>query len=296
MKHFETHWKSNDELNLYAQGWEPEEKPPEAVVCLLHGLGEHTSRYSHFAGVLAGGGFAMMGADLRGHGRSEGKKGHFPSIEPVMQDMDILLEQARKRYPNIPLFLFGFSLGGILVLHYGLKRKPDVQGVIAGGPGLRTSLENQPVKVFLAKVLGSLFPGLSLSSGLNPDDLTRNREVVQAYKNDPLVQHKATLGFAKTMIAVNKWTLEHAREFSLPLLIMHGKADKIAFFSGSADFAERAGDRCTLAVWDDALHELHNEPEQDEVFETMMSWMRGRITRGKATKPPSHQTLPKGVS
>lgn len=296
MKHFETHWKSNDDLNLYAQGWEPEEKPPEAVVCLVHGLGEHTSRYVHVAEVITGGGFALMGADLRGHGRSGGKAGHFPSIESVMQDIDILLEQARKRYPNAPLFLFGFSLGGILVLHYDLKRKPAVQGVIAGGPGLRTALENQPVKIFLAKVLGSVFPELSLSSGLNPDFLTRNREVVQAYKNDPLVQHKATLGFAKTMIAVNKWTLEHAGEFSLPLLIMHGKADKIAFLSGSTEFAERAGDKCTLVVWDDAYHELHNEPEQDEVFETMLSWMCGKIGRSKSPKTITSQPTSKGVS
>ncbi len=296
MKHFETHWKSNDDLNLYARGWEPEEKPPEAVVCLVHGLGEHISRYARVAEALTGGGFALMGADLRGHGRSEGKRGHFPSIELVMQDIDILLEQARKRYPKIPLFLFGHSLGGVLVLYYCLKRNPGLQGIIASASALRTEVENQPVKIFLAKLLKPFFPGLSMPSTLNPDDISRNKEVVQAYKNDPLVQHKITLGFGKTMIAVNKWTREHAGEFSLPLLIMHGKADKIAFLSGSAEFAEKAGDKCTLMVWDDAYHELHNEPEQEEVFETMLSWMRGKIDRGRATKTPNHQTTPKKVS
>lgn len=286
MKHFETNWKSKDGLNLFAQGWEPEEIAPEAVVCLVHGLGEHTGRYEGVAEALTFSGFALMGADLRGHGRSEGKRGHFASIELVMQDMDILLEQAGRRYPGRPLFLFGFSMGGILVLHYGLKRRPALQGVISSGPGLRTVLEKQPVKVYLAKVLGALFPEVSLSSGLNADALTRNENVVQAYETDPLVQHKVTLGFGKTMLAVNKWTLEHAGEFSLPLLIMHGKADKIAFVSGSTDFAKRAGDKCKLVVWEDALHELHNEPVKAEVFDAMISWMHGKMSKAM---PPKHK-------
>ena len=292
MKHFETGWKSKDGLNLFARGWEPEEKAPEAVACLVHGLGEHTGRYAHVAEALTASGFALMGADLRGHGRSEGKRGHFASIEPVMQDVDSLLEQAGRRYPGIPLFLFGFSLGGILVLHYALKRRPPIQGVIASGPGLRTALEKQPVKVFLARVLGAIFPEFALPSGLNADALTRNEKVVQAYENDPLVQHKVTLGFGKTMLAVNKWTLEHAGEFSLPLLIMHGKADKIAFVTGSNDFAKRAGDKCRLVIWDDALHELHNEPEKEEVFETMISWMIEKKARVKAADTPRQHKIP----
>jgi len=280
MKHFETNWKSTDNLNIYAQGWEPEKVPAKAVVCLVHGLSEHTSRYVHVAEAFTNHGILLFGADLRGHGLSKGKRGHFPSIELVMQDMDILLEQARKRYPGLPLFLFGFSLGGILVLHYGLKRKPPLHGIIASGPGLRTELENQPVKISLAKLLGTLLPKLSMSSGLKPDDLTRNKKVVQNYKNDPLVQHKITLGFGKTMLAVNKWTLEHAGEFPLPLLLMHGKADKIAFFTGSTDFAAPLNEKCKLVLWEDAWHELHNEPQQDEVLETMMNWIDSRLTPG----------------
>jgi acylglycerol lipase len=296
MKHFESRWKSKDNLNLYAQGWEPQQNPVKAVVCLVHGLGEHTSRYSRMAAALTNEGFALMGADLRGHGRSEGKKGHFPSIELVMQDLDVLLEQARKRYPRIPLFLFGFSLGGILVLHYGLIRKPRIKGIIASGSGLHTALEKQPGKIFLAKLLGGIFPAVSISSGLNVDELSRNKEVVQDYKKDPLVQHTVTLGFGKIMIAVNKWTREHAHEFSLPLLLMHGKADELAFSSGSSDFAKRAGEKCTLVLWDDAKHELHNEPEQDEVFKTMLSWMHEKIVRGGEENKPKHQTTPKNIS
>lgn len=282
MKHFETNWKSTDNLNIYAQGWEPEKKSVKAAVCLVHGLGEHTSRYTHVAEAFTDGGIALMGADLRGHGRSDGKHGHFPSIELVMQDMDILLKQVRKRYPELPLFLFGHSLGGLLVLHYGLKRNPKLHGIIASGSALRIDIENHSATVFLAKILGTLFPELSVPNGLNADDISRNKKVVQDYKKDPLIRHKITLGFGKIMLAVAKWTLEHAGEFSLPLLLMHGKADKMTFPSGSTDFAASLNDKCKLVLWENAWHELHNEPQRAEVIEAMMNWIDSRLTSAHA--------------
>src|SRR5690349_10378484 len=167
MKHFETKWTTHDGLKIFAQGWEPDARAPKAVICLVHGLGEHTSRYAHVAEAFGRDGYAMFGFDLRGHGRSEGSRGHFSSIEAVMQDIDLLFEETRKRYPGLPLLLYGHSLGGILVLHYALKRKPNVKGVIATSPGLHTALENQPAKLLAAKVLGAVIPAVSLPSGLD---------------------------------------------------------------------------------------------------------------------------------
>ncbi len=278
MKHFETSWQSNDGLNIFAQGWEPVTGSKKAVVCLVHGVGEHTSRFENVARVLTGSGYILFGADLRGHGRSGGIRGHFPSAEAVMQDMDILIEKAQKRYPDLPLFLYGHSLGGILVLHYTLKRKPEIKGVVSTSPGLHTELENQKIKVVAAKILGSLFPKVSLSSGLDSNMLCRDKKVVGEYQRDPLVHDKISLGFGKVMLGINKWTLSHAAEFQLPLLLMHGKEDTIAFVSGSVEFAERAGDNCKLVLWENAWHELHHEPEGDEVFETMLGWMKKKRT------------------
>ena len=277
MKHYETGWKANDGVDLFAQGWEPTIVQPKAVICLVHGLGEHTSRYEHVAESFAKDGYIMLGSDLRGHGRSGGPRGHISSIEDFMQDIDLLLQQARTRYPGLPLILYGHSLGGIQVLHYGLLRKPDVKGVIATSSGLRTALENQPAKIMAAKVLGSLIPAVSLPSGLDANAISRTREVVETYKNDPLVHDKVSLGFGKVMLGVTKWTLEHAGEFSLPLLLMHGKADTIAFPAGSIEIASALKDRSTLFLWDDAFHELHNEPERAEVFKTMLIWMDARL-------------------
>jgi alpha-beta hydrolase superfamily lysophospholipase len=277
MKNFEASWKAYDGLDIFAQGWEPTVLQPKAVVCLVHGLGEHSSRYAHVAEAFGKEGFILFGADLRGHGRSGGPRGHISSIEDFMKDIDTLLEQAGKRYPDLPIILYGHSLGGILVLHYSLIRKPKLKGVIATSSGLRTALEDQPVKIALAKVLGSIVPTVSIPSGLDAKAVSRDEKVVDIYQHDPLVHDKVSLGFGKTMIGVVAWTLAHASEFPLPLLLLHGKADKIAYPSGSTEFAAALKDKCTIVLWDDAYHELHNEPEKEKVFKTMTLWMDARL-------------------
>lgn len=281
MKHYEMNWKSHDALDLFAQAWEPSTPQPRSIVCLVHGLGEHTSRYAHVAEAFGREGFALFGADLRGHGRSGGARGHISSIEDFMKDIDLLLEQARLRYPDLPLFLYGHSLGGIQVLYYGLTRKPNLSGVIATSPGLHTALEQQRLKVFLAKALGVLFPTMTLASGLEAKYLSRDPKVVEAYIRDPLVHDKVTFGFGRTMTGVTRWTLEHAGEFPLPLLLMHGKADKIAFPSSSVEFAAALKDKGTLVLWDDAYHEVHNEAEKDEFLKTINLWMGARLQEAK---------------
>jgi acylglycerol lipase len=273
MKHFQTNWKTADGLSIFAQGWEPVELSPKTVVCLVHGIGEHTNRYAHVAEAFTKAGYVLFGADLRGHGKSEGPRGHFPSIHAVTRDIDQLLDQARSRYPGVPLILYGHSLGGILVLYYGLKQKPDVKGILATSSGLHTALEKQPAKILAAKILGSLIPGVSLPTGLDVNAISQDKEVVAVYSADPLVHDRMSLGFGKIMLGVIRWTFEHAKEFSLPLLLMHGKSDTIAYPSGSTEIAALVKENCKLVLWEDGWHELHNEPFKEEVFKSMISWM-----------------------
>ena len=277
MKHTEMSWKARDGLDIFTQCWEPVMPSPKAVVCLVHGHGEHTSRYTHVAKAFGKEGYVLLGADLRGHGRSGGARGHVSSIEDFMQDIDVLLEQAHTYYPSMPIILYGHSVGGVLVLYYGLTRKPEVKGVVATSSAMHTAVEQQKIKVFMAKVLGSLMPNTILATELDTKDLSHDDKVVQAYINDPLVHGKASLGFGKAMLTTSAWTLEHAGEFTLPLLLMHGKADGIAFPSSSIEFASPLKEKCTLVLWDGAYHELHNEPEKGEVLKTMTIWMDARV-------------------
>ncbi len=237
MKTNEWNWESRDGLGMFAQRWEPE-KNPKAVVCLVHGLGEHSGRYEHVGKAFSDAGYALAGFDLRGHGRSGGPRGHIPSFDAFMDDIEAFQKQVENDFSGVPRFLYGHSLGGILVLNYILRRKPGFKGVISTGAGLRTALEEQTAKIMMARVLGTLMPGVAIPSGLDPTTISRNRQVVDTYVNDPLVHDKMTLGFGKIMLSVLPWTFEHAHEFSLPLLIMHGMDDQLGYPRGSQEFAE----------------------------------------------------------
>jgi acylglycerol lipase len=277
MNSIELSWKSKDGLDLFGCAWEPGGRKPKAVICHVHGLGEHSGRYVHVAQAFTKAGYAMLSFDLRGHGRSGGARGHIPSFDAFMDDIDLLFEQARSRYPGLPMLLYGHSLGGILVLNYGLRRKPGVKGVIATGSGLHTALEQQPIKMVLAKVLGALIPTRVMSSGLDAKMLSRDPSIVERYVNDPLVHDKVTLGFGRNMIGATRYALDRAAGFALPLLLIHGKEDKIAFPSSSIEFAAPLKEKCTLMLWDGLYHEVHNEPEKAEVLDAMTIWMDARL-------------------
>lgn len=283
MKTFETTWSNPEGLEFYAKAWEPDGNP-KAAVALLHGLGEHVGRYAHVGAAFSQAGYALMGCDLRGHGRSGGRRGHAPSQEAYLQDVDLLLERVRTRYAGLPIFLYGHSLGAILVLVYGLRRKPRLMGAIASAPALHSNLESQPVKVMLARILGGLVPTLTVPSGLRTDTLSHDPQVEQDYLADPLVHDRATLGWGKIMLETNPWILKHAAEFPLPLLLVHGGADTVAYPSGSREVAAALGDRATLLVWENLYHETHNEPEKAKVIAEMIHWMDERLKKGKAAR------------
>jgi acylglycerol lipase len=276
MKHYSFKLRSQDGLQLYAQGWEPGGRV-RAVICVLHGLGDHSGRFAHLARFLLPSGFAVMSVDLRGHGNSEGTRGHFPSMELVRQDIDELIAAARERYAGIPGFLYGHSLGGVLTLNYVLQRKPELAGVVVTSPGLKTALENQKGKIALARFLVIFAPAMTLPNGLDTHSLSRDTKVVIDYVQDPLVHDRASLAFANIMLETIKWTYAHADEFKLPLLMMHGTADQLAYYQGSQAFASRVQGDCTLKLWDGLYHEIHNEPEKGDVFAYLLKWLDSHL-------------------
>src|SRR6185436_6400047 len=157
MKSLQANFKATDGTEFLVRGWEPNARP-KALVALVHGLGEHAGRYEHVAQALTDAGYALIGFDLRGHGKSGGIRGHFPSLDIVMQDIKGFFVFLTERYPDIPHFLYGHSLGGLLSLAYAIQYRAGLRGVIVTGPALRSSLQEQKAKVAMAKVLGSFLP------------------------------------------------------------------------------------------------------------------------------------------
>jgi len=273
VKHFEFNWRTADGLRLYAQAWEPD-TTPAAVVCLVHGLGEHSGRYAHVAAALTAAGYALLGFDLRGHGKSEGPRGHAPSYDILMDDIGRLLDEAAARYTDKPRFLYGHSLGGNLVINYSLRRKPDLAGVIATGPALRTATPPPAWKLALGKILYKIQPGMQMANGLDRDGLARDPAVVRAYASDPLVHDRISARLALDMLQAGEWALAHATEFPLPLLLVHGTADRLTSSKATQEFAAQAPGDVTLKLWEGFYHETHNEPEKAEVLGFMIDWLR----------------------
>jgi len=265
-------WKAADGVCIYTQCWQPE-ADTKAVICLVHGLGEHGGRYAHVAAALSQAGYALLAPDLRGHGKSEGQRGHIPSYEALLDDVGGLIHQATQRFPGLPRYLYGHSLGGTLALGYALVAHPQLAGVIATGAGLRSALEKQPLKIALARLMSWVAPKVSLASGLDPETISSDPAVVRAYQEDPLVHNRITFRMGSELLRANRWTMARAGEFSLPLLLMQAGADRLVFPEGSREFAEQVRADCVLKIWEGMAHEIHNEPGKEEVLRFMVDWL-----------------------
>ncbi len=271
MQTFEWKWKSRDGLEMSALGWKPDS--PKAIVVLIHGHGEHINRYQHVASAFVDAGYALQGFDLRGHGKSAGQRGHTPTYESLMDDITDFIGDARTRYPGLPVFLYGHSMGGNQVINYALRSPQGLKGVIATAPWIKLAFDPPVAQVMVAKLLNNILPSFSLASGLSQAALSRDPQVVSKYAADPLVHDKISVRLYTGMYSNGISSLERAAELKIPMLLMHGSADKLTSAKASSEFAKKAGALVTLRIWDGFYHEIHNEPEKAEVIQTMIDWM-----------------------
>ena len=254
---------------------------PRYQIIAVHGLGEHAGRYAWFADQIAedGGNFSVL--DLRGHGRSEGSRGHSPSYNQLISDIEAFASIVKLE--NIPAFLMGHSLGGGLCLNYGLRQALEAEnhttfdGYIACSPLLRLSFQPPPWKLFLARKLVKLWPSFSLDRGINPRVLTRDKDISAAYLEDPLnhemVSASLTLGF----LEAGQFALDHANELLSPALVLHGGDDQVTDIEASKVFANSAGDHASFKGFPGCYHELINDIDRNEVTETIKSWINSQI-------------------
>ncbi|MCU0461132.1 MAG: lysophospholipase [Bacteroidales bacterium] len=247
-----------------------------ALVIMVHGHGEHILRYDHWAELFNGSDIGLTGVDLPGHGRSEGKRGHVRDGDLLMEMIDIMIDESNKTFSGLPLFLYGHSLGGSIVLNYLLTRNPKIKGAIVTDPTLRLAFEPGKSKLVLAAIMKSILPGLVQQTGLPVNYLSHDREIIEKYINDPLVHDKMSVSLFHTMMSFNNYSLSHASELNVPLLLVHGGEDKICSPNGSIEFAVKTK-MAELKIWEGGYHELHNEPFKKEVFDFLISWINKKI-------------------
>ncbi len=289
--------RDGENLALYewpAHAWQRDNTlPPRAVVLIVHGLGEHASRYEHVAQQLLEWGFVVRAYDQRGHGESGGARGGLTGDAVLLEDLAEVVDDTREhllRFPHVattthaptplPLILLGHSLGGLVVGRFvSLKIRP-VEGLIMSSPALDPGL-NMVQKLLLA-TLPAVAPNLRINNGLNPEHISHDPEVVRKYLSDPLVHAKISARLAKFIATAGPATVAAAATWSTPTLLMYAGSDKLVNPAGSRAFAESAASHGSVGVlttrcFDNLYHEIFNELDAAPVFAALKAWLDARF-------------------
>jgi alpha-beta hydrolase superfamily lysophospholipase len=247
---------------------------PLGVVILCHGFGEHARRYDHVAQRFGEAGLITYALDLRGHGRSGGKRVYLKNISEYADDVHHLVGIATAAHPDLKRVVLGHSMGGGVVFTYGVEHPDDYAAMVLSGPAVYAQDAVSPVMTVVAKVLGSIVPGLPVEQ-LPADAVSRDPQVVAAYEADPLVHHgKLPAGIAKALIGVGETMPRRAGSLTAPLLVVHGEDDKLIPVAGSRRLIECVGSTdANLKVYPKLYHEVFNEPERAVVLDDVVSWI-----------------------
>lgn len=276
MKHQTYDWKDKQGRFIFGQSWLPDSEPL-AVICHLHGQSDHSSRFAHVAAFFVKNNIAFMTADLIGHGKSAGVRGHVLKFEEYLDTVDLLIDAAEAAYARIPIFIYGHSMGGNIALNYAVQTQRNIRGYIITSPWIRLAFEPPAWKVALGKTVKSIYPALLQPTGLDVNAISRDKEVVAAYSKDPLVHGKISASGFFEILMHGKNILTAASQLKAPILLMHGTGDQLTSYIASRALAEQRKDIITYKEFDGLYHELHNEPEKQLIFDAMLSWIQTQL-------------------
>lgn len=262
-------------VQLLAHQWHPAHQATQACVVIVHGYMEHAGRYRKLAHHFAQAGFSTLCADLRGHGGSKGQRGYVAHFDDYLDDLDGTL----RAFGQKPIFILGHSLGGLIALDYVSRRKPEIAGLIVTNPYLSLAKPLSSFQRFAAHYAGRWFPRLSLPSGLAPEDLTHDQELIKKNRNDPNIFSYANAAWMRESSEAQKRVLA-LREFPSPLLYIYSDADPIAAPTASQRLSAQlqAQDK-TIELRLGELHEVLNEIQRYALYDQITAWISKRATR-----------------
>lgn len=266
-----------DGVAIYTRIWQPE--VINHLIILVHGFGEHSGRYNGYvADRLMANGAAVLGFDNVGHGKSAGKKGYCKSYDQLLLILDAVIAEAKKRFPEQPVFLYSHSMGGNLALNYALLKKSGLSGIVASSPFLRLAFQPPSWKLALGKLLLKIVPTFTLPLDLDTSALSKNSDEVKAYEEDSWVHNRISPNFSFPVMEAGEWAIKNADKLEIPVLMMHGIQDQIIDSRGSIEFSEKS--TCVdLQLFEDGYHELHNDMEKEEVLDTAVNWINALLKR-----------------
>ncbi len=251
---------------------------PEAVVIILHGYAEHSGRYEHVMNFLGNKGYAVYTPDHRGHGRSAGVLADIESMEKILEDIRKLYKNASRKFPDLPLFLLGHSMGGLLALLYAQRYQQELKGMILTGVLAKLPADTSPFLIRISGLAARLLPRLPVEK-FDYTKVSRDPKVIQRMEEDPLYYKgkvRTRTGF-EIIRGIEK-AIDGVEELKLPLLILHGGDDaNVDPEASELVFRKAAGRDKTKEIFPGLRHEILNEPEKQEILELICDWIEQRL-------------------
>jgi len=273
MNHSEGTFPGVGGLELYYQKWLPE-RAPLAILAIVHGFGEHSGRYGTVVNLLTSRGFAIYGFDHRGHGRSPGQRGHINAWDEYRGDVNAFLKTIQAQNPQEAIFLMGHSMGALIVLDYVLRRPEKLAGTIVSGTPIDPVGFAKPYLVTLARLLSRILPKFPIKIPFDAATISRDADVVAAYRQDPSVHCFATPRWGTESQKTIQWIKSRPQDLQMPILMIHGGSDPINTVAGCEDFFEKVSypDK-QLLVYPESYHEPHNDLDHKQVVEDLEKWL-----------------------
>ena len=269
-------WESKDKTKLFGQSWVPE-VPGKKTILMVHGLGEQSSRYERWAELFVEESYNFIALDLRGHGRSGGKRGHAKNLDKLLDDIDVLYRESLNLFPDTKIILYGHSMGGNLVLNQLILNRFLPDALIVTSPWLKLTNPPSDFIISIAGFLKKIFPSVQIPNGLNAEDLSHDPEIGRKYVSDPLNHNKISLRLFYEINKAADFALRNVYKINCPFLIMHGTEDNITSHKASKNYVVNTNNKTRLILWDGQYHELHNEIIYKDVFQSIKEWLEKNI-------------------
>ena len=262
---------ASDGINLFIR--DHSVKNSNKVILLIHGLGEHSGRYLNLIKDFNNNNISVFTIDIRGHGKSEGKRGHSPFYEQLLSDIQYFVQHVTNKTSYQKYFLYGHSMGGNLVINYSLLKDEKIYGVIATSPCIKAAIKPPRIKLFMAKLFHNLIPSLTLNNKIDINGISRNLQVIEDYIKDPLNHNQVSVQLGLDIISSGIYALENSRNITVPMLVFHGEKDRLTSYNSSEKLVENSGSNVKFIGFKDAYHEIHNEPEKEELLRNIFNWI-----------------------
>lgn len=261
--------KTQDQLSLHVQKWNENIKT-KASICIIHGLGEHQNGYAHMAKFYCKKGFQVYSYDQRGHGKSEGKRGHTPGLKFNLRDLKDVLNTIREK----KLFLYGHSFGGNVLANFILRNKLlSFKGIILSAPWLKLSETPGLFDRILARTMNIVYPSFTKDKNIDPTSISNITSSQKSYNEDPLNHNRISARLFCEFFESGLWALKNAEKLNIETLIVHGDQDDVISKNGSILFAKKSLGKAKYKIFKNTKHEIHNDLSQKELFVFVMNWI-----------------------